>query len=283
MTESALMVALATVLSMIQIVNLPMGGSVTAFSMLPICIISYRYNVKWGLFTAAVYGLFQMMLGMNNLRYATSIWVLIAIILFDYVIAFAVLGLGGMFRGKFKNNQAVELSVGIFIPCLLRYLCHFISGWTVWGVWAPEGMPAWQYSLAYNATYMIPETIATFVGAVLISVYLDFSGRDITRRSRKAAASTNNVAYTTKLAGICIITVGVLWCLFDAVNVLFSESGELDTNAFLIKLGVSLVIGIVLCALGEIVRLLAKRVESKDNGDALAENELNNVKETAEE
>ena len=81
LTESAVMIALATVLSNIKFFEMPMGGSVTAFSMLPIVLIAYRYGLKWGLFTGGVYGVMQMLLGMHNLKYGTSILAVLVIIL----------------------------------------------------------------------------------------------------------------------------------------------------------------------------------------------------------
>ena len=67
LTESAIMLAFAAVLSEIKIIHMPYGGSVTAFSMLPLILIAYRYGVKWGLVTSATYGLIQLLLGMDNL------------------------------------------------------------------------------------------------------------------------------------------------------------------------------------------------------------------------
>ena len=78
-----------------------------------------------------------------------------------------------MFRDKF-HNQPLEIALGAFVACALRYICHFISGWAVWKMWAPEGQPAWLYSVTYNATYMVPETIVTIVVGVLIALVLDF-------------------------------------------------------------------------------------------------------------
>ena len=43
LVESALLLALATVLSLIKVLDLPYGGSVTACSMLPILLIAYRH------------------------------------------------------------------------------------------------------------------------------------------------------------------------------------------------------------------------------------------------
>ena len=267
LTESAIMIALAVVLSEIQIVNLPMGGSVTAFSMVPLFVIAYRHGTRWGLFTSFVYGLFQMMLGMHNLRYATSIWALLAIILFDYLVAFAVSGLGGIFRGKLHGNQPVELALGVLLPCVLRYACHFISGWAVWGVWAPEGMPAWLYSLSYNATYMIPETIVSFVGCALIALYLDFTSANITRRTRREVEEfeRNNTAFAAKLCGIGVILIGVLSVVFDAVNVLLSEEEiELVAGDVLLKLGGAILLGVFFCAIGEAVQLLSRLVQKAE-------------------
>ena len=110
LTESAIMIAFATVLSEIQIANLPFGGSVTACSMLPILIIAYRYGTSWGIFTAVVNGLMQMLLGMGNLKYGTNAMAVIIIVLFDYIIAFGVLGLGGIFRKSIKN-QGLSLAL----------------------------------------------------------------------------------------------------------------------------------------------------------------------------
>lgn len=171
--ESAIMIALATVLSMIKFANLPFGGSVTLCSMLPLVLIAYRYKWKWGVLTGVVYGLVQMVLGANNLSYGTSALAVILIILFDYLVAFGVIGFAGVFRDKF-HNQPLEIALGAFVGCALRYICHFISGWAVWKMWAPEGQPAWLYSVTYNATYMVPETIVTIVVGVLIALVLDF-------------------------------------------------------------------------------------------------------------
>lgn len=171
--ETAVMVALATVLSLFTIANLPFGGSVTICSMLPIVLIAYRYRWKWGLLAGAVYGLVQMILGAENLSYGGSFIAVVLIILFDYIVAFGVIGFAGLFRDKL-GNQAAELALGSLLAGVLRYVCHFISGWAVWGSYAPEGTPAYLYSITYNATYMVPETIVTIAAAVLLGLVIDF-------------------------------------------------------------------------------------------------------------
>ncbi len=129
--ECAVMVALATVLSLIKI-EFPYGGSITICSMLPILIIGYRYKPLVGCLTGVAYGLIQMLFGMSNFAYATSWQAALMILFFDYLIAFGVIGLGGVFRGI--KNQAVGLALGALLASVLRFLCHFLSGITVWAV-----------------------------------------------------------------------------------------------------------------------------------------------------
>ena len=272
LTESAVMIALATVLSEIQIVNMPFGGTVTAFSMLPVLIIAYRYGLGWGLFTGAVDGVLQMLLGMGNLKYGTSAFAVIIIVLFDYLIAFGVLGLGGIFRNKIKN-QGLALASGSLLACVLRYLCHCVSGYFVWYIWAWEGFSPAAYSFAYNATYMVPETIITVIGALLISLVLDFKNTDITRRTRikesEGKLERNNAAAAAKIMGVAVTLVGVLRGIFLVINeFLASEEPNIPKDQVITSLFVSVAAGIVLYAFGEGVQALCdlrslKRQEKK--------------------
>ncbi len=174
--ESAVMLGLATALSMVPLFQLPMGGSVTAFSMLPILIIAYRYGFGYGVGVGAVYGLIQMMLGMSSLSYATNAWAVVCIILFDYVVAFGVLSFGGIFR-TFKC-QPVGFALGTSIACALRFICHFITGVTVWSAYA-EDMPVVLYSLFYNGSYMLPEMAITLLVGVAVASVLDLRSESI--------------------------------------------------------------------------------------------------------
>ena len=45
--------------------------------------------------------------------------------------------------------------------------CSFLSGVLVWGNLS-DGLAAWTYSLTYNGSYMLPETLLTMVAAVLL-------------------------------------------------------------------------------------------------------------------
>jgi len=186
MIESGLMIALAVVLNEFAVFHLPFGGSVTLFSQLPIIILSYRYGVKWGLFSGFTMSVFQFIFGLKNLSYVTGISGILILILADYLVAYTCLGLGGMFRNKIKN-QGLSLALGGAVVSVIRYLCHFVSGATIWGGYAPEGTPVWKYSLSYNATYMLPELIITVIGALLICLVLDFTKPDLIRKKQEKA------------------------------------------------------------------------------------------------
>ena len=165
--ECAILIAMAFALSFIKIIDMPYGGSVTAASMVPIIVAGYRHGLKWGLLTGFTYSILQLLMGLANVSYATSWVAAVAIILLDYVGAFTVLGLVGIF--KKNKNQTPVLVIGAAVVCVLRYICHVITGCTVWaGVSIPtaDGM---AYSLVYNAAYMIPETVVTVYVIALIS------------------------------------------------------------------------------------------------------------------
>lgn len=175
---------MATVLSLIQFpgpwVN---GGSITLCSMLPICIIGYRYGVRWGLLSGFVHGLLQLLLGMNALK-GVSLETLVLSVILDYLLAFAVLGFSGLFRNKIKNSS-VAFAAGSAIGIFLRFVCHFISGAFVWDTILGDTGLNWAgilYSLNYNGSYMGPELIITLVAGVIFCRIFDFTKPNPIRR-----------------------------------------------------------------------------------------------------
>ena len=165
LVECALMMALGTVLSNIKLFTMPNGGSVTLLSMLPFVVISFRHGGKWGLFTGFVNGCLQMLLGFWAPPTPTFLYFLGEVML-DYLLAFMALGFAELFARPFKNRM-VGVAVGTFASGFLRFMCSFLSGVLVWGNLS-DGWAAWSYSLVYNGSYMLPETLITVVAAVLL-------------------------------------------------------------------------------------------------------------------
>lgn len=189
LAESAIMVALATVLSMLKIWEAPYGGSVTILSMSPIIILSMRRGVKTGLLAGFVHSLIQLLLGLGTVAYVPTFWGIVVCILTDYILPFTLLGLGGLFRNvRFtKNsatNQIIAAVLGTLLVTLLRYACHIVSGAVIWYAldldWYADDPThivhrygAWMFSAVYNGGYMLPEIIATTVGTPLLTKALD--------------------------------------------------------------------------------------------------------------
>ena len=165
LVEGAMLIALAMILSMIKLYELPQGGSLT-LEMLPLVIMGERHGAKWGCFTGFVHGLLQMFLGFSNVLYCQTLIAMIGCILLDYLLAFTVLGLSPLFSCRFKN-RAAGLVMGGVICGLLRFACSFLSGWLLWGSYAWEGWNPALYSLVYNGSYMIPNII---ILAIVIAI-----------------------------------------------------------------------------------------------------------------
>lgn len=191
LAECAIMLALAVVLNEFTPIKLPFGGAVTFFSQLPIVVVSYRHGLRWGLLTGLAMGVIEMLFGLENFSYVTGIAAYLILIFADYVIAFSALGLGGVFRKTIKN-QALSLAAGGALVSVIRFLCHFISGVTIWGGYA-EDTPVAIYSLTYNGSYMLPELIITVIGALVLGSLIDFRSARLRglKQSKKASSAAD--------------------------------------------------------------------------------------------
>lgn len=169
LTESAIMIALAAVLSLVKVFEMPLGGSITAASMVPIIFVALRYGTRWGVLVAVTSSVMQMMESFWAPPTKT-IWAFIAVILLDYVIAFGVLGLAPKFAKAFKGKIVSGAIFATICVCALRFVCHFTSGMIIWHTGDPA-ISDWVWSLSYNGSFMIPETI---ISAVVIGFLMKF-------------------------------------------------------------------------------------------------------------
>ncbi|MDP2859493.1 MAG: energy-coupled thiamine transporter ThiT [Bacillota bacterium] len=153
LVESGVMIGLAWVLHLIRIFRMPQGGSVTAGSMIPLIILALRWGPKWGIGAGVVYGMIRNLMDpfvVHPVQY-----------LLDYPIAFGSLGLAGFFQ----KSPVLGTVVGI----AGRLVASVISGVVFFGSYAPKGTPALQYSLVYNASYLVPEVIVSAFVVYLLS------------------------------------------------------------------------------------------------------------------
>lgn len=201
MVTSAMLIAIGIVLSLFTPFHLPFGGGITLASCLPVILISFIFGIKSGLLSAFIFSILQIVIGMNTVsafflpgESQMVLWKAISVCLLDYIVAYTVLGLGGIFKNKLKN-KTLALICGVVLALALRYITHIISGAIFFGTWAEwfftqEGFYkigeailntfsgtslALVYSVFYNGLYMIPEIIITAIIAPVVYKILNAS------------------------------------------------------------------------------------------------------------
>ena len=158
LAEMVVFIALANVLYLMSklylpFLHLPQGGSITIASMVPILWFALRRGLRWGVEAGIIYGLVHLVIS-GDIYYPVQI-------ILDYPLAFGAVGL----CGAFQSRPLTGVGVGI----LGRFTCHFISGVVFFGQFAWAGWNVFAYSLAYNASYLVPEfVIDTFIIYLLL-------------------------------------------------------------------------------------------------------------------
>lgn len=166
MVECAVMLALSFVLNLIVIWQMPMGGKITLVSMLPVMLIGIKWGPKWGFATTTAYAVLQTALSFAKvLGWGLDAKTFIVCILFDYFLPYALLGIVTFFR----NCKTPLLVTGVGLGIFARFVCHFITGITIWANWVDDSPWAIiSYSLIYNGEYMLPELIFTVIAASVL-------------------------------------------------------------------------------------------------------------------
>ena len=153
----AMAMALAFVTSYVKVFSLPWGGSVTLCSMLFIVLVANWYGVKTGVLVGLAYGILQFI----QEPYILSFFQVCC----DYILAFAALGLAGLFA-----KQSHGLLKGYIIAVIARGAFHSLGGYLYWMSYMPDNFPkslTAVYPILYNYSYLLAEGIIT---VIIISV-----------------------------------------------------------------------------------------------------------------
>ena len=158
LTEGAVMIALAEVLSFLPLYKMPWGGSVD-LAMLPIILFCVRWGFGPGVVVAFAHAVFPTL-------FEGGIAIGWQSIIGDFILAYTVLGLAGLFKGKFFPATVVA--------CAARFLVHYVVGATIWAEYMPETFfnmtmtTPWFYSALYNGAYMLPDMLILLVIGVVL-------------------------------------------------------------------------------------------------------------------
>ena len=190
MAFAAVCVAMSFALSYIKFFEMPMGGSITFASMLPVMLYSYMFGCRKGVIAGLVLGILQAV---------QDPWLLHpAQFLLDYGVAFAAIGVTGCMRGfkLFNGKFRLQFTLGAVTGGVLRFISHFFSGAFAFGSFGAGyatdyGIEAlnnpYLYSLIYQSMYVIPEIIIVVVVGVLLLSSKNFA-RQVERYSLEARA-----------------------------------------------------------------------------------------------
>ena len=167
--EGAVFIAAALALSYLKIpIGLNFGGFGGSIDlvMIPLVFYAVRWGLGWGFGAGLIFGTLKFV-------FAGGVAVNWQSMLLDYSVAYMMVGLAGLMK-----NRKWGLVSGGFIGCVGRFAIHFISGITIYAVYLPDEFMnmtmtnAWLYSLLYNSTYMLPNTVLVIVIGAAISVPL---------------------------------------------------------------------------------------------------------------
>jgi thiamine transporter len=158
LTEGAILIAAAEILSFLPLYKFPWGGSID-LAMLPIILFCVRWGFGPGMLASTAHAVLQTL-------FEGGIAIGWQSILGDFLIAYMVLGLAGLFRGKFLPAAVVS--------CTARFLVHYVVGATIWAEYMPESFfnmtmtTPWIYSALYNGAYMLPDLVMIVVIFLLL-------------------------------------------------------------------------------------------------------------------
>lgn len=159
LTEGAVCIALAEILSFLPLYKMAWGGSVD-LAMLPVILYGVRWGFGPGMLASFAHAVLQTL-------FEGGIAIGWESIIGDFIVAYTVLGLAGLFKGKFF--------IATIVACVARFLVHYVVGATIWAEYMPETFfkmtmtTPWVYSALYNGAYMLPDMLVILVvGAVLM-------------------------------------------------------------------------------------------------------------------
>lgn len=163
-TQSALLISLAVVFSFIKIFEMPMGGSINLCT-LPIIFSSIKFNTKIAVINSVTFAFIKLLIGAfsgNVFVWCKTPIAVIIVVLFDYILAFGLLGFAGIFKKiSLKHIKDFGVYIGVTVVFLIRFICHFVTGVVVWSQWSSQN--AYIYSLFYNISYLLPEMLLTLL------------------------------------------------------------------------------------------------------------------------
>ena len=180
-------IGLAFVLSKITIFEMPMGGSVTPASTLPIIVCGMAFGPVWGFIVSFVYSILQAIDGM---KYFVSPFQMF----FDYIIGYTALGLAA-FAGlkqedrikiknplfRFRRAGIIRALIFTVIAFVVRWVASVASGIIFYAEYAADAGydNALIYSMVYNGGFLAADLGICLVVLVILYVAIPSKKADL--------------------------------------------------------------------------------------------------------
>lgn len=152
-TEGAVVVALCVALSFIPL-QTPHGAIDIQLGAIPMMLYAFRRGPYLGMVAGLLWGLVQIVDGQAMKNFLSVLQLLM-----EYPLAYACLGLAGIFSKGIKRNitrrrlaTAVIIVSGVVLATLIAWTWHYLAGAFVWSQYAPKSVNPFLYSLVFNGT-----------------------------------------------------------------------------------------------------------------------------------
>jgi thiamine transporter len=122
------------------------------------------FGIRKGALAGVIFGMLQFI----QEPYFLDAWQFVL----EYPLAFGTIGLAGIFKELrvLKKHPTIQFILGGTLVGILRFICHFVAGIIVWGIYAPKNMSAPLYSFVYNVSYVFPDiAISLIAGAFMFA------------------------------------------------------------------------------------------------------------------
>ena len=180
-------IGLAFVLSKITIFEMPMGGSVTPASTLPIIVCGMAFGPVWGFIVSFVYSILQAIDGM---KYFVSPFQMFL----DYIIGYTALGLAA-FAGlksedrikiknplfRFRRAGIIRALIFTVIAFIVRWIASVASGIIFYAEYAADAGydNALIYSMVYNGSFLAVDLGICLVVLVILYIAIPSKKADL--------------------------------------------------------------------------------------------------------
>ncbi len=170
-------VALSFLLSNIKLFEMPMGGSVTPASLLPLVVYAIAFGPGWGFLAAIVFSALQVIAGLE--WFVTPFQMVL-----DYVLGYTAYGITGFAAmpsaerlkiknplTRFANCGFVRAFIFVIVAYIVRWFCSVLSGVIFYAEYAGDMNP-WIYSMTYNGSFLAVDMVFLLVVMAVLYVVL---------------------------------------------------------------------------------------------------------------